>query len=460
MRYKLTICTFFLFSSIYAQLIPHSGYVEFGTKTGLGENTPFWINANRFGQFSSQKTNLYLKAGIYKSLDSLKKIDYNYGIDLLNRYDKNYQAYFHQIFFGIKFRHTQLYIGKKEEQFGEQDPELSSGNLLWSGNARPVPQIAFSIPEYMPVLKGFIDVKGYISHGWMNDNRYIKNYYLHHKNAYIRLGSKFPISFSYGLEHYAQWGGVSPELGKLPSSFNDFIKVFFAKSGGSGSPLSEELNRLGNHLGSKNFALNIKTKPVSLKLYWQYMFEDASNDHWENISDGLWGIDIQFNKTKFIHKIVLEYINTTNQSGPTLLWNDTIQLGGKDDYFNNSIYKDGWSYYSQTIGTPFITDTGKADTLGIQNNCIKAWHLGISGSISSKTDFRILMSYVRNYGVIIPNLGSYIYSENPVKNNFSVLLESKSTLALKTQLNVSLAFDLGSKYGENLGILFSIRRNL
>lgn len=456
---KLQLLFFFLISPVlcFSQYLPNSGYIESGSLLGIGREAPFWLQSNRFGQYSDNKLNVILKTGLQKTEDSSKNFDFSYSLDIIDRFDTKNQIYFHQAFLQFNYRIFQFHIGKKEEIFGDQDRDLSSGNMLWSGNARPVPEIAFSVPNFIPVIRGIFDIKGYISHGWVNDNSYIKNYFLHHKNAYIRLGSKFPVTFSYGLEHFAQWGGTSPEYGELPHKLRDFKEVFFAQAGSAGSPWIDTLNRLGNHLGSKNFTLEIKSKPIYTRLYWQYIFEDASKDHWENIADGLWGVSMEFKKYTTIHKVVLEYINTTNQSGPAHIWNDTIKLGGQDDYFNNSVYRNGWKYYKRIIGTPFITPENTIDSIGTRNNCIRAWHIGFMGTFKEKINYRILVTRIHDYGTTITHIGSYIYTNNPIKKSTSVLLET--SIPLKTDLffQISLAADLGYKY--NSGVLVTIRKS-
>jgi hypothetical protein len=49
-----------------------------------------------------------------------------------------------------------------------------------------------------------------LSHGWFEEGRYVSNVWLHHKNAYLRLGGSLPVNIYYGFNHYAQWGGKSP----------------------------------------------------------------------------------------------------------------------------------------------------------------------------------------------------------------------------------------------------------
>ena len=149
--------------------------------------------------------------------------------------------------------------------YGDQLNDLSSGNLLWSGNSRPMPKINIRVPEYtaIPFTKGYIEFKGNLAHGWFENDRYVKNVYMHHKSLILRGGGQLPVKGHYGLHHYAQWGGESsdPEIGILPSGFDDYIWIFQAKmQAPDDAPISERINRLGNHLGSRDIGLDFTFK--------------------------------------------------------------------------------------------------------------------------------------------------------------------------------------------------------
>jgi hypothetical protein len=453
-KYSLSVLLILIVFALPAQLKPPKYFVETGATGGLGKQTPFWLVSNKNGLSTLNKNSIYLRTGFSSSLSNDKNFDYSYGLDLYNRYDTKNNFKLHQAYLKFKVYCFTLQGGKIEEKFGSQDSTLSSGNMLWSGNAGTMPQVSVSIPDYFPIIKGYIDVKGYISHVWVNDNIYIKDYYIHHKNAYIRIGSKFPVTFSYGLEHYVQWGGTSPIAGRLPSDFKAYYNLFFAKVGTDvAATRNDSLNRLGNHLGSKNFTLEVKTKPVYISLYWQYIFEDASYRHWENISDGLWGINIKFNKGKLIEKLTLELVRTYNQSGPVLLWNDTAHIGGNDDYFNNFDYKQGWSYYNRTIGTSLITSPiyNEPQSIGFKNNRIIAQNIGLQGVLPLDINYKMLFTYVQNLGTF--------YRRFPRKEeNISTLIELSKNVKQSFEIKVAIGNDFNEMYGKNMGFLVSIKK--
>ena len=52
--------------------------------TTSGDNTPLWLNANKYGLSSLETTNGYVRAGVFRSMDrdSLRKVAFAYGADI------------------------------------------------------------------------------------------------------------------------------------------------------------------------------------------------------------------------------------------------------------------------------------------------------------------------------------------------------------------------------------------
>lgn len=456
---------FILFSfgisvNIQSQIIKVPSYnIEAGTSVAGGTQTPFWLLSNQYGLLTPHKFNSWIKAGFHSEMDSSKTLDYDYGLDLVNRYSNQYDIYLHQAYFRLKWKFLRLQVGSIEEKFGNQDPELSSGGIMWSGNARPMPKVTILVPEYtkVPFTKGYLEFKAGISHGWFDDNEYIKDFYLHHKYAYLRLGGKLPVNVHYGFHHFAQWGGTTsdPTIGKLPSGLSDFFKVFLAK-GGDGStttPWEEAANRVGNHMGSENFGFDVKLKKYTINGYWQTIFEDNSGRHHRNIEDGLWGLSIHsVNKNKVVNGFVYEFIRTTDQSGST---HDPQGGGGNDNYFNHGFYLKGWTSHKMTIGTPFITspviihrDVQFRSSGSLVNNMVKGHHIGLSGAYRKLT-YSIMYSFIMNYGTKdSPN-----YWE---QNSFVLKTSFRQVLPWGLDATINIGVDNSQFYGNNTGIMISL----
>src|SRR4030042_747195 len=238
-------------TSAYSQFIKIPDYsIETGAILSAGKQTPFWLMSNQYGLITPDKFNAWIRLGLKTNLSDDRNLDYDYGLDIIDRQSNTNKLYLHQAYLRLKFYFVNFQAGSMEEKFGNQDSSLSSGGLLWSGNARPMPKVTMLIPDYTPVpfTKGYLEFKGGISHGWFGDNQFVKDSWLHHKYFYLQLGGRLPVHIHYGFHHFAQWGGEStnPAIGKMPRNFSDLIKVFFAKQGGHNATSHEQLNALGN----------------------------------------------------------------------------------------------------------------------------------------------------------------------------------------------------------------------
>lgn len=473
------VLLFLFMSGIASAQIKTPDYnFESGASFATGQQMPFWLISNQYGLITPSKSNLWLKAGFHNKLDPSKKVDYDYGIDIINRYADNNKIYLHQGYARLKLYFIRIQAGSIEEKFGNQDSSLSSGGLLWSGNARPMPKISIMVPDYMPVpfSHGYLEFKGGISHGWFENNGFNKNLWLHHKYGYLQFGGKLPVHIHYGFHHYAEWGGEVNGV-KEPHSLKDFVKIFFARHGGSNAVLGDQINVLGNHLGTRNFGMDVDFSELKAGLYWQTIFEDGSGLAYRNISDGLWGFYLHpKNRNKLINGFVYEFVKTTNQGGT---YNDYWMLngvkyytpvpgsvhhefGGNDNYFNHYEYLNGWTYHQMTIGTPLITspiiyqgDLSAFHYIG--NNKIKAHHIGLEG-MQGNFHYTLFYTYSINYGanIILNGLPANTFDVPKKQNSFLLKTIFCNILPWNTKLMVSLGVDRGKMYGDNLGIMISL----
>lgn len=456
---SLWACTFTLLPLLSQNFHTPSYTVESGVVVSSGKHAPFWFYSNQYGKISTKNNSLYLLPSIYRNFKDSSVFDYSYNLSPLIRYDGLGRSYVHQWYGELKFHFLHFTAGAKEEFFGNQDSSLSSGCIIWSKNARPMPKLTFYVPNYTPVpfTWRYLEFKGGISHGWFDDNEFNKNVWLHHKYFYLRLGGKFPVHISYGLQHFAQWGGeliLDTIKYNLPKNLRAFKKIFFGQSGdikNSNTPWSEISNKIGNHLGSKQFDLEIKFKNYELTMYWQTIFEDGSGKSMRNIKDGLWGITLYHNRGLFFKQFLFEFINTTNQSGPSDDPTPAFPLGGgNDNYFNHNIYKHGWTYYKATLGTPFINslDGIKKSNEYINNNKIKSFNVGTKFIIKSVC-ISFSSSYTLNYGT----------NNNPINKNIIksfLIIPSYFWVNKKIYLSSTIGYDINYSQHCNLGLYIKI----
>ncbi|MEA5461290.1 capsule assembly Wzi family protein [Arcicella sp. LKC2W] len=490
------VFTIFL-SSIFFNLFAQSEEVkreikytaEIGTILSTNGETPFWLRANQYGIVPSQSPILTLRGTIssdYKKAITkedhykLSKFDWGYGLNVVGNIGNENQVLIPEAYVKAKYGAFEIYAGRRKEIFGLVDTTLSSGSYIWSGNAMPIPKIQISTPNFVPLgfTKSFLSFKGNYAHGWFENNRTdVKNFYLHQKSLYFRLGKPdWKFHFYGGFNHQVQWGGelLYPDPknqsgigGKVGSSFNDYTNVILGRSLGAEGDTSkvggyEATNRSGNHLGTLDFGFDVSMKSFSILIYRQSIFEDGSLAYLSNITDGLNGVSItnkKKNDSKLrLQKVVFEYLNTLSQGGAIGSYNTNSRLRGGDNYFNNGVYRDGWSYNQTSIGTAFINNTSiiitNAPNLFFNNNRVEAFYLGIFGTINSSINSEIRISNSRN-------AGTYPYPLVKVKNQFSGLmsLNYSPSFLENSMVKLSVSMDNGEFYNDNYCFHLGLKKN-
>ena len=411
---------------------------------------PLWIQALEDGNISAAPYSGNITAAVYKrATRPCRWYDYDFGIALTGRFDtQRTTGYFRSL-----YAHTRLYIvditaGIKPLVVGSQNPQLTTGGLLFSGNAYPIPRISIGIDQYIPFpgLYGYLEVKGGLTHGWFVDNScldttiHTTNALLHYKFAGVRLGGSLPINIGYELHHVGQWGGTSPYHGKFPISWDTFKHIVLAQGGGNN--LSDQLNAEGNHIGVQELSLVAKWTHWNITTYWQTIFEDKSANFIgrSNLADGLWGIALRQNEWPFINAITLEYLNTTRQDGP---WHDRDGqvYGGRSNYYNNSSYKQGWTHFGRTIGNAMMSP---------DNNRVRVYFAGIAGDIYG-FNYRVKISHARNWGT---------YNQPKYSTNTACMLEVQKHVekAWGLDFGVRMAADMGTQYGNRFGAMITISK--
>lgn len=431
---------------------------------GNGTYATFLSTANQYDRYSFAPNALTVWGTVHKNVSQQRKIDYGYGMELDANLAKTENRFFpNELYIQGKYSFLNMYAGMKQQVFGNQDATLSSGGMLWSKNSRPMPKITIESDDYisLPYTKGFIEIKGGLSHGWLNDDSGYKNLLMHHKYGYFRIGGQWPVKLSYGIQHVAQWGGSSAKYGSMPVTLGNFARIFLGKSGSSTANLSDQENTLGNHIISQNLGLDVNLKRVSVSIYWQNITEDPPVEfitRTPNIEDGLWGASFQIPKFKPLHHFVVEYVSTTDHNGP---WHDLdgVIYGGLDSYYANGFYPNGWSYQRMTIGNPWLTSP-KYNTDGIkstENNTIRLYYFSGEGKINV-INYRISLAKSKNYGGTKAIYNGYL-------KQFSWLIECSAPLTQKkhTQVTFGVSGDKGEKYGNNttlfIGLSFSGFKN-
>jgi hypothetical protein len=424
---------------------------------GNGSFAPFLSTYNQYDRHSTAPNSQSFWGTIHKYTDEEALFDYGYGAELdINLSNTEKRLFSNEWYVQGKVRFLNLYAGMHSLRHGNEDPELSSGGLIFSQNSRPLPAITVQTNDWVdvPFTHGYVSVQGGLSHGWFLESTETKHTLLHYKFAGIRLGGSFPVNLNFTLQHACQWGGVSSQYGSAAVNWENYMKIFLGESGGSDSPDTEQYNALGNHIISKNLGLDLKLESLKLSLYWQNIYEDGpvlKMARAYNIRDGLWGASLRLHKYKPLSGLCLEYLCTTDQSGP---WHDLdgVIYGGTDNYYNNGVYPNGWTFHGMTLGNPFLTSPvyNSDGSVSIENNKVQLYYGSGMGTIGAYS-YRLTFAYSKNYGSPNDNYSA-------CKNQYSGLLDVSRALPFLKNTSASLGFagDLGEMYGHNFQLMLGV----
>jgi hypothetical protein len=439
----------------------HSKYV-FSSTSGL---QPFYQHSNQWGLLSgTDESHAFVLGKLKWKILSKQNATIEAGISGVAK-TKWRDSFLHESYIkGSLWNFLDLFAGKIAYTPLSYNDELTAGGFLMNSNARPLPRITAGIFNYseVPFLKGWVEVKGGISHGWLNDDRIVternnsaEKTLLHEKWAYLRLG-RGKYQPYVGLVHSSIYGGIRPSGNKIPI---DFLATFFAR-GSEKIGGGEATNAAGAHEGFWDLGINTENSVGKFHLYFQKPFADGSgmNIWWFKNKDFRLGILSELRDISWLKEISVEYLKTDHQSGAgipdpvypeghpnvgQIIWlnqiedydifmketfglevdgytkadvkdyliqnlNNGYKYGGRDDYNNNGTYYNGWSYYHQNIGLPLyhsysLTRKYEPDFTGnnsafFTNTRIRALHFGFKGSLNKGLNYIVKFSASQNFG--------------------------------------------------------------
>lgn len=443
-------------------------FAEWGASLHGGNHTPLWQNANRHG-LSSLDNNSYLRSGVFFT-DSFGSWQLCAGLDLVAAAGFTSTFIVQQAYADVSWKWLCFSVGSKEIGSALLNQTLSSGGLTWSGNARPVPQVWIGTADYVQLLPR-LAMKAELSYGWFTDSHYQQERWhtpyfythgakYHHKGGFLRIGiPEGHWQLDLGLTLDAQFGGrwengtESIDLGNRPK---DFLRVIIPLHGEASMPEGEQIQYQGNFMGSEHARLTYRTGSDAFSLYVENYYDDLSGMAKQNGWDGLWGVEWRSSESRIIDNVVLEYYQTTNQSGPMhgLDYSVVQKTTGADDYYNNDLYP-SWSHWGQTLANPLIASPlyNTDGDLSFKLNRVKALHMGWSGSLHQAWRYTAKASFNRSWGTPFRPVPD-------IRESFSIFasvfcsprrLEGWSFFA-------SLAADMGDIYGDNIGMELKVHK--
>jgi len=279
---------YFLQVSNAQQNLEYTGSIEVNGY-GVSEGLPFWLRTNTKGFLGN---NHQLSAGA----SLLARDGFN---ETLNR---------NNLFLGYKNSFFEVVLGAKNRSVSKEGLSTINDDILYSGNARALPGVLLKTSK--PIKIGsHIGIDLDLAHYVLNDSRATKNVNVHYKMLRINYKIKQKHTIAAALRHYVQWGGTLTSGRELPSNFDSYLRVFFGSNGGSESSFSDQVNAIGNHIGSYQVDYKYESEKTIINLYYQSIFEDRSGRELANFPDGVWGIYFKNQDKKLFQSFLYEFIH-------------------------------------------------------------------------------------------------------------------------------------------------------
>jgi hypothetical protein len=456
---------------------------EVGGYFSLTNKLPFWQASNQYGSIPSDMPAVLCRQSIKTKKDTLHKFfHFDYGFEAVTILGKKPHILLPEAFLCTRLGKVEFYAGRRKEMFGIVDSVMSSGSISWSGNAMPIPKVQFGMPNYSKLFFNWLSFKGTFSHGWFGNQMYAKNYFLHQKTIFFKVGKPLSkINLYGGIVHNVQWGGLPKTTlkdtddrllnGRFPQDWFVYGNVVLPlKNIWRFSPKYAEYNafetrnQFGNHLGSVDVAAEFKFTKSRLLLYKQFIYEDGQLFGLTSTDDGLYGLSFTPKSESSFKRIVFEYLFTKNQGR----YEASVArlLGLKDRHpneetflFNHQQYFDGWSYSRRTLGTPFLTaeenlrsekqlDNGY---VFINNNRVWAMYMGLLNQVGG-IQVSNRLSYSKNFGNTSV-LGKVIVPVSQISYSVNTIIPMKR---MKSDLNINISVDHGDLIKDNFGSYVSV----
>lgn len=383
-----------------------------------------------------------------------------------------------QLYAEAHYRCLYAHVGMKTFHSDIVDDRLSSGDLIRSNNARPIPGVAIGFVDYqnIPFTNGWLQLNGQIMYGKFFDNDYRRkqfNYYspliatdiyYTYKYWYFRTKPSERFSATFGMQTAGQFGGqtVWYYRGKITRSehrgfrFKDVFKMFFPTLGNGNSYYE------GNSLGTWSLRARYRLFNESeIAAYWENLFEDGSGIGCRNGADGLYGVQYTMAKKGWFTSALVEYLDFRNQSGPLHFApgdhnssSITTEATGGDNYYNNDTYG-SYVNYGMAIGSPMVmapiyNSDGYPEFI---YNRMRGVHVAAMGSPTGDLDYKVMLGWQKGYALGRTPLP---HAKTDVSAMVEVNWQARSLLD-GLSLNCRVAIDRGDLRGDNFGAALAVR---
>ncbi len=434
-----------------------SNEISVGAALSTGAELPFWFTHNQSGKYSlGEKSIQMMELESHHSYDSLFGSPFGVkgGVDFIASHGGNFDFQFNELYAGVSLWGFKLEGGLFNDSEYFSGLSSTNGDIARSLNARPYPKVRFGTEEFIPFFfwKDWFSYKAEYDEGWLGQNQAVVDAHMHHKSLYAKFKFKKETYFTFGLNHFVQWGGVSKNYGQLPDSFKSYLRYITGSSGSSDFLETDQLNVAGNQYGSYYMELAFKRDKYNLTFYYSHPFEDHSGMEMDNWRDNLLGVYVDLKKPGIVEKVVYEFMYTKHQSGHI---HQFQVMRGLDNYFNHGVYYSGATYEGFAMCSPLFSPLVIGEdgiSYGFENNRLSMHHVAAEGTLYKNLSWSGMVTYTNN-------LGKYWAPYTPARNQVSAMFSFEyCNPKFPVDISLSLAGDFGAMYEDRGGVMLGIGR--
>lgn len=474
--------------------------VELGGAYAGKEGLPYLLTANKHGILSPQGSQGYLRASLEYTYSNNSSFYFGAGVDVIGYASSHYNYYrnnfyLQQAYVQVGAGKYNLTLGSKEEDYQFVDPILSSGNMLYSGNWRTMPGVRIGMDDFakMFIIGDVLEAKFDLGFYKMMDGTYnnevfdqylafarehqaegmpwlrssgVKDAWLHKASIYFRSPSQFPLMLTVGIEHAALYGGTIRHIdGSFDNETLNEVKVFEQETSWGkalfGAKGDQEKGQL-NHAVALDARLDWYKNGFGIGLYGQHYMDDLNSNSIKNMGDGLYGLELRFDKFRYINHIIVEYVRSDSE-GDNLETLERVKNGDEtvsykdyaSDFYQDERYG-SYSYYGMAMGNVLLTSPIMNGIGGEFANCYngffynnaKGFNVGVEGELTDNLSYRLRYAYNSSTG------NPWIPVDKV--SNTSAMLEMAYRIKQFT-ITPAVSFNNGKLYGNSFGALLSVR---
>ena len=441
-HFKIVLSLTLIFA-VFFEMHSQNYTVNLNSNISSKETLPFLLTANKFGSIPN-RNNVLLNTAIFSDFQNKNNtFDIAYKASISGYIADKNNVLINELFVSIASKNWQIDLGSKDDNILFEGLSVSNGNIINSINTRAFPGINFKTRSYLelPFAKNWLKVKANYAEYFLNDKRSTDKAHLHYKSLYFKSKLSNRLRLITGLDHYVQWGGTSQEFGEQPTNFKTYLK--YITGTGDGNKTEDQINSSnawGNHVGNYLVQLDYKGENSNWSFYWSHPFEDRSGRELANYPDALYGFFVDLKSPKsFITHLITEFQYTKHQG------KNSSENGLIDNYFNNSVYSSGWTFYGRTIGSPFFTTKVSENgiTYGIDQNRFTSFNFGFKGYLSDNIQYKTNITYTKYVGWFNKPINKSLFAPY-----LEVLITEKS---IPFEISVGTTADFGDFLPTNIG---------